>query len=140
MTMKRNEGHVRTRIRKNDLVQVIRGKGAAGRKRRIAPGEDAKDLAVRGRVLRVDRVRGRAIVQGAKLVYKHQRASRDPSKPNLGRIEKEAPIPLSNLMLVCPKCDQATRIGIRLVSREIPGKKAKMRRIRICKKCGAEIP
>ena len=128
----------RTRIRRNDIVQVISGRGAG--KRSVGESEDVKDRGVRGKVLNVDTDRGRALVQGVKMVYKHQRASQDPSRPNLGRVEKESPIALSNLMLVCPKCDEATRISIRSEQHETGEGKSKNKRIRVCKKCGADIP
>lgn len=129
---------VKTRIRKNDLVQVIAGRGAG--KVAVKEGGDTAERGVRGKVLDVDRESGRALVQGAKMVYKHQRSSRDPSRPNAGRIEKEAPVDLSNLMIVCPKCDMPTRVGIRSEKHEREGGKVKERRIRVCKKCGADIP
>jgi large subunit ribosomal protein L24 len=47
-----------------------------------------------------------------------------------GIIQFEAPIHLSNVMLVCPKCDQPTRVGVR---------RDEGRRVRVCKKCGEDI-
>ncbi|MBN2711445.1 MAG: 50S ribosomal protein L24 [Planctomycetes bacterium] len=131
-------GKVKTRIRKNDIVQVIAGSGSG--KISIKDGEDAKARGTRGKVISVDREKGRAIVQGVKMVFKHQRASQDPSRPNLGRIEKESPIDVSNLLLVCPKCDEATRIGIRTEKHERENGKVKASRVRVCKKCGADVP
>lgn len=128
----------RTRIRTSDLVQVISGVGVG--KVSVADGEDVKERGLRGKVLSLDLIKGRACVQGLKMQFKHQRASRDPNRPNVGRIETEGPIMLSNLMLVCPKCDEATRIGIRIEKQEREGGKVKSRRIRVCKKCGADIP
>lgn len=128
----------RTHLRVNDVVQVISGKGGAGLKRSVAAGEDTKDRQVRGKVIAINREKGRATVEGVKLVFKHQKVSRDPAKPNVGRIQKEASITLSNLMLVCPKCDEATRFGVRAEEYERGGNK-KIRRIRVCKKCGADI-
>ena len=128
----------RTRIRRNDTVQVIGGEGTG--RRRIAAGEDPKLRGLRGKVLRVDQDAGTATVQGIKMVFKHQRASRDPSRPGGGRIEKESPIHLSNLMLICPACDQATRVGVRLERHERAGGAVKAKRIRVCKKCGADVP
>ncbi len=129
----------RSRLRVNDTVQVILGKGAAGRKRVLGEGEDAQDRQARGKILSINKEKGRATVEGVKMVYKHQKASRDPSQPNVGRIQKEASIALSNLMLVCPKCNAATRIGIRSEEYERAGGQKKIRRIRVCKKCGADI-
>jgi large subunit ribosomal protein L24 len=130
--------HVNSRIRTNDLVQVIAGR-EGGRLR--AEGEDGEKLrGRRGRVLDIDRERGRAFVEGRNLVYKHQRRSQDPTQPNAGRIQVEASIALSNLMLVCPKCEEATRVGIREEQQETENGKARTRRIRVCKRCDADIP
>ena len=125
---------VKTRIRKNDIVQVVAGRGG-GRVRADAGSDRGK----RGKVLEVDRARNRAKVQGLKMVFRHLRQSKDPQKPGGGRTEKEAPIALPNLMLVCPRCDEATRVGVRMEKQERGGK-VKTRRVRVCKKCGADIP
>ncbi len=99
----------RFHIRKNDMVEVITG-AEKGRK---------------GRVLEIDREKATAIVEGVNLVKKHQRA-RSRTQPS-GIITKPAPIHISNLVLVCPKCGKKTTI-----KRE----KIEKRRVRICKKCG----
>ncbi len=137
----RAKKRTRTRIRRDDIVQVIAGKGGAGLKRRLAEGEDAKDRQARGKVLSVDPEKGRALVQGIKMVTKSQRArGQDQQQPRERFIEKESPIVLSNLMLVCPACDEATRIGIRLEKHEHEDGRVKDRRIRVCKRCGKDIP
>ncbi len=129
---------MKTRIRKNDIVQVIGGRDSG---RRTAQGSEQEKLrGRRGRVLSVDRERNRALVQGVQMVYKHERASRDPNRPGGGRIEKEAPIHLSDLMVVCPACDAATRIGVREEAHDRPDGRSKVQRIRVCRKCGADIP
>ena len=124
----------KTRIRKNDIVQVIAGRGVG------KMSGSTEERGKRGKVLSVDRDAGRATVQGLKMVFRHQKQSRDPNRPNQGRIEKEAPIAISNLMVVCPKCDAATRMGVRLEAQERAGGSAKTKRIRVCKRCGADIP
>ncbi|MEN3038196.1 MAG: 50S ribosomal protein L24 [Candidatus Kryptonium sp.] len=101
-------------IKKNDIVQVIAGnyKGKVGK------------------VLKVFREKERVLVEGVNIVKKHVRKS--PRYPQGGIIEMEAPIHVSNVMLVCPKCGKATRVGHTiLVSAD--GKRSKMR---VCKKCG----
>lgn len=125
---------VKTRIRKNDIVQVI--SGADGGKMKADSG-DARGK--RGKVLEIDREKGRARVQGVKMVYRHTPQSKDPNRPGGGRIEKEAYIDISNLQIVCPKCDEATRIGIREEKQERKEGAVKTRRIRVCKRCGADI-
>jgi large subunit ribosomal protein L24 len=126
------------RIRKNDTVQVI--SGAESGRQSVADGEDERLRGRRGRVLNVDHETNRVTVDGLHMVFKHQRMSRDPSRPNVGRVEKEAPMAASNVMLVCPKCDAPTRVGIREESHEREGGGTKIRRVRVCKKCGADIP
>ncbi|MCS7228870.1 MAG: 50S ribosomal protein L24 [Candidatus Kryptonium sp.] len=101
-------------IKKNDTVLVIAGnyKGKIGK------------------VLKVLREKERVLVEGVNIVKKHVRKS--PKYPQGGIIEMEAPIHVSNVMLVCPKCGKATRVGhTTLVSAD--GKRSKMR---VCKKCG----
>ena len=123
-----------TRIRKNDRVQIMVGRGA-GKVR----ADSGADRGKRGKVIEIDRAQGRAKVQGLRMVFKHQKQSRDPNRPGGGRVEKEAPIPLANLMLVCPKCDEPTRVGVRMEETEREGVK-KTKRIRVCKRCKADIP
>jgi large subunit ribosomal protein L24 len=125
---------VKTRIRKNDIVQVM-----AGSESGKAAADSGADRGKRGKVLEIDRTKNRAKVQGVKMVYRHLPQSKDPNKPGGGRIEKEAFIALPNLALVCPKCDEATRVGVRSEKQEREGGKIKTRRVRVCKKCGADI-
>ena len=101
------------RIRKGDLVEVIAG----------------ADRGVRAKVLRVDRAAGKAIVEGVNRVYKHVRRSQ--KHPQGGRLSKEMPVSLSNLLLVCPACKRAVRMGIRVAADG--GKQLH------CKKCDAEL-
>ena len=128
------DGKIKTRIRKNDVVQVISGRGTG---KRAADAGDERGK--RGKVLSVDRVTNRAVVQGIRVVYRHLKQSRDPNRPGGGRVEKDGAVHLSNLMLVCPKCDAPTRIGIRMETQE-RGERTKTKRIRVCKKCGVDIP
>lgn len=104
----------RIRIRKNDQVRVIAG----------------KSLDRVGRVLRVLRDKNRVVVEGVSLLKRHTRAN--PSKNIKGGIvEREMPIHVSNVMIVCGSCGQPTRIGHSILS---DGKK-----IRICRKCGGSL-
>lgn len=79
-----------------------------------------------GTVLKVDAEKKRAIVEKINTVKKHARAG--PKTAQGGIIEKEAPIHISNLMLVCNKCTEQSRIGKRILD---DGSK-----VRVCKKCG----
>lgn len=97
------------RIRVGDMVKVIAG----------------NDRGVQGKVLKVDRELGKLVVEGVNRVYKHMRRSQ--RNPQGGRLSKEMPIQLSNVLLVCPSCGAATKIGVK---RTADGGKE-----RICKKC-----
>ena len=106
------------RIKVGDTVEVISGndRGFTGRVRVALPKEN------------------RVIVEGVNIVRKHQRAM--PSGAGGGRaeggiIELEAPIHVSNVMLICPSCDERSRVQYTRVE---SGQKA-----RVCKKCGAVV-
>ena len=81
------------RIRKGDLVAVISG----------------DDRGKRGRVLQVLSSQNRVIVQGVNLVYKHLRRSQQ--NPQGGRVRREAPVHVSNVMVVDPEENVPTRVG-----------------------------
>ncbi len=102
-------------IKKGDTVEVISG----------------RDKGMRGEVIRVLPKEARLVVQGVNLRKKHQRQVQTGGRTmNPGIIQFEAPVHVSNVMLVCPKCDKPTRPG---VSRE-SGKAQ-----RVCKQCQAII-
>ncbi len=103
-------------VKKEDLVEVISG----------------KDKGKQAKVLRAFPSEGKVIVEGVAVVKKAQR----PTAVNQqgGFVEKEAKIQVSNVMLVCPSCNKATRVGHK--QGELNGKKTSLR---ICKKCGAEF-
>jgi large subunit ribosomal protein L24 len=100
-------------IRVGDTVEVIAG----------------NDRGTRGKVLRVDRTRGKLVVEGMNRVFKHMRRSQ--RNPQGGRLSKEMPIQLSNVMLVCTSCGKPSRTGARIAA---DGSKE-----RYCKKCSASI-
>ena len=89
------------RVMKNDTVEVSVGRDAAA----------SDNHRVRGRVLYVFPQKGRVLVEGVNRVYRHVRPSR--RNPQGGRLQKEAPIALSNVMPVCPKCDRGVRVSFR---------------------------
>jgi len=97
------------KIRKGDTVVIIAGKdrGKRGRVRRALPGEN------------------RVIVEGINMMKRHSRARR--AVRQAGIIELEAPIHVSNVMLVCGKCGKPTRVQFRLLE---DGKK-----VRVCNSC-----
>ena len=98
------------KIKKDDKVIVIVG----------------KERGKIGTVLKVDSEKGRMIVEKVNMVKKHSRPSKQTAQG--GIIEKEAPLNISNVMVVCNKCTEPTRIGTRKLE---DGSK-----IRVCKKCG----
>ena len=103
------------RIRKGDTVEVISG----------------DDRGVRGEVVRVLPKENRVVVSGVNVMIRHQSAQRaGRSQVQGGRVQFEAPIHLSSVMLVCPSCDRATRVGYRKVDG---------RKVRVCRKCGEVI-
>jgi len=104
-----------TRIVRGDKVEVISG----------------KEKGERGEVLHVLPKADRLIVQGVALQTKHQRQIQTGGRTmSPGIIQFEAPIHISNVMLVCPKCDELTRVGLLREDGE---------RKRVCKKCDAII-
>jgi len=100
------------KIRKDDMVVVIAG----------------SDKGKQGKVLSVDPKANKVLVEGVQVASKHYKARRQGEEG--GIIKKETPVFASKVMLVCPKCGKATRVGHAVVE----GKK-----VRTCKKCGAEV-
>jgi len=122
--------HAKPLIKTGDEVQVV--SGAESGRREPAPEGDAtaNPAGVRGRVRRVLRSEGRVVVAGVRNVKKATRP--DPKKGHRGGfVEREAPIPISNVMLVCRKCDRPVRARM---AKDDEGKKA-----RFCRKCGEKI-
>ena len=72
------------------------------------------DRGQRGRVLSVDRDAGKIVVEGVNRVYKHVRKSQ--KHPQGGRLSKEMPVSVSNVMLVCPESNEPTRVGVRYLA------------------------
>ncbi len=102
------------KIKKGDTVEVISGndRGVRGTVNTAIPGEN------------------RVVVAGVHIVSKHQRRTGDV-RTQFGIIQREAPIDVSNVALVCPHCDRPTRVGYRVAP---DGTKA-----RICHKCNEII-
>ena len=97
-------------IRVDDIVEVIAG----------------DDKGKRGKVLRVNRENNKVTVQGINLVYKHVK----PSQQNRqgGRLSKEMPVAVSNVLLIDPSTNKATRVGTRYTTdgvKELYAKKSK---------------
>ena len=109
---------MRVKIRKGDTVEVISGR--------------LQDKGKRGEVINVLIDDRRVVVQGVNIRTKHQRQVQTQAGRNLdaGRIQFEASMDISNVMLVCPKCNEATRVS---VQRDEDGAR------RVCKNCQALI-
>ncbi len=105
-------------IKKNDQVKVIAG----------------KDKGKTGKVLQIFTETGRASVEGINLLIKHLRPRQKGEKGQ--RVEFAAPLNLSNIMLVCPKCNKPTRITHLLIKGEGGRKGTK---VRVCTKCKVAI-
>ena len=100
-------------IRKNDSVMVVTG----------------RERGKTGKVLRVMPDRDTAVIERVNMVKRHAKA-RGPQQPG-GIVEKEAPIRLSNIMLMCDKCNAPVRTGRKIMG---DGDKA-----RVCRRCGDPI-
>jgi len=96
-------------IKKNDSILVISG----------------KEKGKRGRVLSVYPLKDSLLIEKINMIKKHMKPSRKYAQG--GIIEKEAPIHMSNVMLICPKCNKPTRIS----NTSLQGGK----KVRVCKKC-----
>lgn len=106
---------MKVKIRKGDTVEVISGR--------------FEDKGKRGEVIRVIPGERRVVVQGVNIRKKHQRQVQSRGRTlKPGIIEFEAPMDISNVMLVCPKCDEPTRVALQREDKEVN---------RVCKNCGA---
>jgi large subunit ribosomal protein L24 len=104
------------KIRRQDNVLVITG----------------KDRGKTGQVRSVLTKSNRLIVDGVNMIKKHQRPTQQSGVPSPGGIvTREAPLHASNVMLVCKECSKPTRTGVRVRNDGI--------KVRVCKKCGADI-
>lgn len=108
---------MKMKIRKGDTVEIMSGR--------------FEDKGKRGEVIRVDQKANRVVVQGVNIRKKHQSQVQSQGRTmSPGIIEFEGPIHISNVMLVCPKCGEPSRVGIQREDGES---------IRICKRCQSLI-
>jgi large subunit ribosomal protein L24 len=101
------------KIRKGDRVRVLTG----------------KDRGKEGEVMRAIPAAGKVIVDGVNVARKHQRPTRATQQG--GIIDKDMPLPVANVALVCPSCGKPTRVGYKVDASD--------QKVRVCKKCGGEI-
>src|SRR5512133_1734842 len=108
---------MKVKIKKGDTVEVISGR--------------SEDKGKRGEVIRVVPDDNRLVVQGVNVRTKHQRQVQSQGRTiNPGRVRFEAPVHISNVMLVCPKCGKPTRVSMQRDSDTAR---------RVCKHCEASI-
>ncbi|MFH0913840.1 MAG: 50S ribosomal protein L24 [Chloroflexota bacterium] len=101
------------KIRKNDTVLVTRG----------------KDKGKKGKVRFAYPRKGQVMVEGVNFIKKHMRPVRQVRQA--GIIEREAPLEVANVMLVCGKCNKPTRVGLRFLEDG--------RKVRFCRTCNEVI-
>jgi large subunit ribosomal protein L24 len=117
MSAERSQLH----IRKDDQVQVISG----------------KEKGKTGKVLRVSTKTSRVTIEKLNMVKRHVKPSNQ--NPQGGIIEKELPIHVSNVLVMCTKCGKGTRHGVKVVESSAKKKgaaPAASKKIRVCKRCG----
>jgi large subunit ribosomal protein L24 len=100
-------------IRRGDTVAVMAG----------------KERGKRGKVLRVFRDTGRVVVEKVNMIKRHQRPTQKLRQG--GIIERENPLALSNVLVVCGRCDRPVRTGIKVL--------ADGRKLRVCRRCGEAV-
>ena len=96
------------RLKKNDKVKVLSG----------------NNKGKEGKILKIFRETNRVIVEGVNIIKRHTRASQ--KNPQGGITQKEAPVHVSNVMLIDPKAGEPTRLGVKVIE-EVGGKKKRMR-------------
>jgi large subunit ribosomal protein L24 len=97
------------KIKRDDIVKAITG----------------KDKGKTGKVLMVIPKENRVLVEGINFIKRHTRQARQDQKG--GIIQKESPIHISNLVLVCKHCNRSTKAGIKIMDDSS--------KVRVCKKC-----
>lgn len=96
-----------------------------------------KDAGKHGVIESVFVKNGKIIVTGVNRVKKHLKPSR--KNPQGGIIDKLAPIDSSNVALICPRCNKATRVGYKIIKNDKKDSKDIKKKIRICKKCNESV-
>ncbi len=87
-----------------------------------------KDKGKTGKVISADPKNGKVIVEGVSIATKHQKPKKKGQDGGIMKVE--TPMYVSKVQLVCPKCDKGVRVGYKYVA---------VKKLRVCRKCGAEI-
>ena len=130
----------RVHVKKGDVVYILRGKdrqhrmeGREDEMARLEPQrmkqEAEKNPGKRGKVLGVNPEKQRVLVEGVNMLTKHAKPRGQMTRAaqmQTGRIQQPGAMHISNVMLVCPRCDRPTKV----TWREVSGK-----RIRVCRRC-----
>ena len=114
------------KVKKGDTVHILRG----------------KDAGKEGRVLEALPKEGRVVVENINVVKRHRRPRPIQNTTGMGGaamtpggiIDLPAPLPVSNVMVVCPVCGKPSRVGT--IEKTVKDRKV---RVRVCKRCGEEI-
>ena len=100
-------------VRRGDLVGVITG----------------RERGKRGKVLRILTAKGRVLIEHVNMIKRHQRPTQKLRQG--GIIEREGPLALSNVLVVCPRCDKPSRTGVKILTDG--------RKVRTCRRCNESI-
>lgn len=100
---------IKTRFKKNDTVKIVSGNSRGSV----------------GKLLFLDRKKGKVIVEGVNVISRHTKPNQ--KNPQGGIIKREAPINITNIMLMCPKTNQPTRLGMNIIKDEKTGRTTRMR-------------
>jgi len=100
------------KIKKGDTVLIISG----------------KDKGKKGKIFKAFPKKRKVLIEGVNLMKKHQKPKKTGEKGQI--IEKPAPISVSNVKLICSKCNKAVRVGYKIIENK---------KYRICKKCNKQI-
>lgn len=119
-------------IVKGDMVLVISGndKGKIGKVLRVV--KKRRNRWQRNKLIKSYPKERLLVVEHVNFIKRHTRKNASQAMPEGGILEREAPIHISNVMLVCPNCSSPTRVA----TKQLEGNE----RIRVCQECGEDIP
>ncbi|GAB4159542.1 MAG: 50S ribosomal protein L24 [Planctomycetota bacterium] len=125
--LRKSKTPIKIRLRRGDFVQIITGSESGVRDPK---GADSSDVGRRGKIKSINRLAGTVVVEGLNKRKKAVRPDPNRNRPG-GIIDIEAPLHVSNVMLVCPKCDKPVRFGVKITKNN--------KKVRVCKGCGSNL-